>query len=194
MNSIATLIKFVDFTHKIRQVRRAIILEDEVNENDMEHSYQMALVAWFIIENNNLQLDKFKVIGMAMMHDIVEAYNGDISAFADPEKIKAHKAKEPAAIKDLKSDWPTFKSLAAFIDEYEECATKEAKFVYSLDKLLPTINNYLYEGKAWKAQNLNMSQIFEFKVGKIDKSLEINNYWQQMKTLLEQKPNLFVKK
>lgn len=188
------LLEFTEFTHRIREVKRAIILDDESHENDMEHSYQMALVAWFIIENDRLALDTNKAVGMAMVHDIVEAYNGDISAFADPEKVKAHKAAEKESAKRLKKDWPTFTSLHALIEEYEERESPEAKFVYALDKLVPTFNNYLYGGKAWRAQDLSLADITRFKTGKIDIDETVGEYWQQMKEILEENQEMFARK
>src|SRR5438270_4152305 len=106
MNDLSKLLDFVRFTHQIRNVRRAIILEDDIHENDMEHQYQTALVAWFIIENDNLPLDKFKCVGLAMVHDIAEIYAGDIIFFASKKDHEAQDKREQEAVKKLQKQWP----------------------------------------------------------------------------------------
>lgn len=191
MTDIIELIEFIRFTHLIRNVRRAMVFEDQVHENDEEHQYQLALVCWFLLDNDKLSLDKYRVIGMAMVHDVIEVHAGDTIAFASKDVISGQAEKERAAIDKLKAQWPTFISLHALIDEYEKCASHEAKFVYSMDKLLPIINNYLYEGKAWKEHQVSFEKMKSIKVGKIDKSSEVNEYYEQLLRKLEAKPDLF---
>src|SRR5579862_6311681 len=159
MTDINNLIEFVRFTHLIRNVRRAMIFEDEVNENDEEHQYQLALVCWFVVDNDNLSLDRYKVMGMAMVHDVLEVHAGDTVAFAAKDIISEQAHKEQLAVDKLRAEWPTFTSLHDLIHEYEQCVSHEAKFVYSMDKLLPIINNYLYEGKAWKEHQVSFEKM-----------------------------------
>lgn len=189
--SLGALVDFVKFTHEIRNIRRAIILEEGVHENDTEHQYQTALVAWFIIETDNLKLDKFKCVGLAMLHDTAEARAGDITVYGSAEEKTAQKKREKEAVENFKKEWPNFKSLHELIHEYEERSTPEAKFVYALDKLIPVINNYLYKGKAWKQQKVTIEQERAVKKGKVDIDPTINEYFKRIQELLEQKPELY---
>jgi putative hydrolase of HD superfamily len=191
MSSLDQLIDFVKFTHEIRNVRRAMIFEDARHENDAEHGYQLALVAWFLVDNDNLNLNKYKAIGLAIVHDIAEAYAGDTTAFANAKDRAEQARREKRAIEKLKESWPTFTSLHDLIEEYEVGITTEAKFVSALDKLLPMINNYIFEGKAWKEQGITLNRVKEIKLGKIDISPEINEYYKDILKILEQKPELF---
>lgn len=192
MKDLEQLLDFVRFTHEIRKIERAILLENyERSENDMEHGYQLALVAWFLIEKDNLKLDKFKVIGMALLHDVVEVYAGDIPSFA-PEYNHPAKAKnEKKAAAKLRKQWPSFTSLHGMIHEYEQRKTPEARFVYALDKLIPVINNYIYDGRTWKQEELDLKWLKASKVGKVDISAEINGYYKQLLKILEKQPELF---
>ena len=192
MDKIYKLVEFVKFTHEIRNIKRAILLESNENyENDSEHMYQLALVAWYLIENDDLKLDKYRCVGMAMVHDIVEVHAGDIPAYA-PEYNHPSKAEneKKAAIK-LSQQWPNFTSLHELINEYEVNKTPESHFVYALDKLIPIINNYVYDGRTWKEVGLDLEWVKKSKVGKIDMSPEINRYYHQLLKVLEQKPELF---
>ena len=160
-------------------------------ENDEEHMYQLALVAWFLIENDNLKLDKHKVVNMALVHDIVEVYAGDIPTYA-PEHSHPNKAEnEKLAAERIKKEWPGFKSLHILIEEYEKRDTDEAKFVYALDKMMPVINNYIYGGRVWKSVGLDLNWLKTSKAGKVDISPDVNKYYRQMLRLLQKHPELF---
>lgn len=189
---IEQLIGFVNFTHKIREVERAVLLGSlNRHENDAEHCYQLALVAWFLVETHQLNLDKSKVVGLAMVHDVVEAYAGDMTAFAPPDQRALHAEREKQAAETLQTEWPAFTSLHELIAEYEARQTDEALFVYALDKLLPIINNYLNDGLAWKQQGVTLEHMKAIKTGKIDKSDLVKEYYVLLLDLLEQKPDLF---
>lgn len=182
------LLEFVRFTHQIRNVRRAVLLETESrNENDAEHMYQMALTAWYLIDKHNLKLDKYQCIGMALVHDIVEAYAGDTTAFASAEERAVHEQREKEAIAKLKTTWPEFESLHKLIEEYEEHKTPEGKFMYALDKFMPIVNNYLYGGKVWKKEGRTFDHMKKIKEGKIELSPEINEYYLKLQEILTEK-------
>lgn len=188
------LLDFVRFTHEVRSIKRKILFEDyERFENDEEHMYQLALTAWFLIENDKLKLDKFKCIGMALAHDITEVYSGDTPTHAPPEERAAHEKREKRASGQLKQQWPTLVSMHELVDEYLRRETPEAKFIYALDKTLPVFNLYLYEGRSWKQQNISLTAVKSVKAGKVDISPEVGKYFEGIMKLVEQRPELFGK-
>ncbi|MBI1952351.1 HD domain-containing protein, partial [Candidatus Saccharibacteria bacterium] len=186
------LLDFARFTHEIRKVERMILLEGEDHyENDAEHSYQMAIIALFIIDSNGLKLDRYKCMAMAIAHDVIEVYAGDTLVFAPQKDLDAKTLREKKAIEKLKTNWPNIPSLHSLIKEYETRQSPEAKFVYALDKLMPEINNYLYEGRIWRQLGVNLGQVKKIKQGKIDIDTTIKDYHQQLLRIIEQKPELF---
>jgi putative hydrolase of HD superfamily len=192
VTDIDNLLDFVKFTHEVRGVKRAVLLEsDRRKENDSEHMYQLAMTAWYLMEKDNLKLDRTKVICMALVHDAVEAYAGDVPTFSPkhghPDKAK----KEKEAAEQLKREYPEFKSLHSMIEEYELRQSPESKFVYALDKLMPMMNNYIYGGRIWRKIGLSLSWLKSSKAGKIDVSPEVFEYYQQMLRLLDKHPELF---
>lgn len=192
MKEINNLIDFIKFTHEIRHVRRAVLLEtDSRQENDSEHMYQLALTAWYLIEKDGLKLDKYKAVGMSLVHDIVEAYTGDIPTYSPEHNHPSKAINERLAATRLTKEWPKFKSLHQLISEYEARKTPEAKFIYALDKLIPVMNNYIYGGKVWKKVGLDLDWLKGSKAGKIDVSPEVHSYYKQMLSLLEMHPELF---
>lgn len=187
------LINFIKLTHEVRGVKRAIILDNNTYENDAEHSYQLALTAWFIIKTQKLDLDLQKCMAMALVHDTVEIHAGDTQIFADKDAINSKADREAKAVKKLKLDWPNLEPMHELIEEYKSLKSPEAKFVYSLDKLIPTINNYLYGGKTWRKGGINLDRINSVKAGKVDRDKLIKAYNDELTKILKAHPELFGK-
>jgi putative hydrolase of HD superfamily len=186
------LIEFVKFTHKIRSVQRQMLFIDENrHENDAEHGYQMALVAWFLIDEDNLKLDKFKAAAMAMVHDVAEVYAGDIIFSASEGDLAEQAKREKEAIARLKKEWPSFKSMHELIAEYEGLKSEEAKFIYALDKFLPLVNHYLYDAKAYKKHGISFDDVVRTKTEKVKLSPEVYKYYEQIMKIFEQHPEFF---
>ena len=66
------------------------------NENDAEHAWHMAIMAYLLKEYANEPVDIAKVMLMCLIHDIVEIDAGDTYAY-DEEALKTQKAREDAA-------------------------------------------------------------------------------------------------
>ena len=65
-------------------------------ENDAEHAWHMAIMAYLLREYANEEVDITKVMLMCLIHDIVEIDAGDTYAY-DEEGRKTQKAREDAA-------------------------------------------------------------------------------------------------
>ncbi len=191
-SDLDSLLDFARFTHEVRNIERAILLEsDERKENDSEHGYQMALVAMYLIDKHKLKLDPFHCVGMALVHDIVEVYAGDTVPFAPKHVLDSQEEREKKATLRIKKQWPNFASLNELLKEYEEQETEESKFVYALDKFLPAVNNYLYEGRVWRKMGLDLNWVKKAKANKTEVSPVINKYYLELINALEKQPELF---
>lgn len=67
------------------------------------------------------------------------------------------------------------------ITEYEQKDTREALFVYALDKIMPMQLNLITKGKTWKSKNMNRSEVVSNKDEKTIVSAEINAIWQELR-------------
>ena len=112
------------------------------NENDAEHAWHMAIIAYLLREYANEEIDITKVMLMCLIHDIVEIEAGDTYAY-DAENLKTQKVREDAAKEKLYSLLPEDQKqeLIALFDEFEEYQTPEAKFAHAMDNLQPLILN-----------------------------------------------------
>ena len=98
-------------------------------ENDAEHAWHMAIMAYMLKDYANEPVDIAKVMIMCLIHDIVEIDAGDTYAY-DTEGLKTQKAREDAAKERIFSLLPEDqkKELTALFDEFENYQTPESKF------------------------------------------------------------------
>ncbi len=159
------LIKQLDFIEEIDKAksifRQTQLFDGSRYENDVEHSWHLAVMALVLTEySNDQKTDISKVIKMVLIHDLVEIDAGD--TFLYDEKFKESKAeRETAAAKRIFGLLP--KELETDIktlwEEFEKCETKEAKFAVALDRLEPLMQNHKTKGHAWKKFAIKKSQV-----------------------------------
>ncbi len=184
---LAPLIKFVELLKKFQEVERVVRVPGQERwENDVEHCYQLALIAWYLVDKNNLSLNKDLVIQYALTHDLVEAYAGDTYVYSEDENEHAtKKQREEDAAKRLKQEFPEFPDLHTTIGNYEKRSDKESKFVYALDKIHPVLNIYIDGGRTWKERNITIQMLVDHKKDKVALSPEIEYYFNELVALLK---------
>ena len=131
------------------------------NENDAEHAWHMAIMAYLLREYANEKVDIAKVMLMCLIHDIVEIEAGDTYAY-DTEGKKSQKAREDAAKEKLYSLLPEDQKqeLTALFDEFEEYQTAEAKFAHAMDNLQPLLLNHSNNGGYWNEHQVSAQQVY----------------------------------
>ena len=130
-------------------------------ENDAEHAWHMAIMAYLLREYANEEVDIAKVMLMCLIHDIVEIDAGDTYAY-DEENLKTQKAREDAAKDRIFSILPQDQKeeLTALFDEFEAYETAEPKYARSLDNLQPLMLNDSNDGGDWVEHGVRAEQIY----------------------------------
>lgn len=130
-------------------------------ENDAEHAWHMAVMAYILQEYSNEKIDIAKVMIMCLIHDIVEIDAGDTYAYDENAK-KTQKNREEIAKQRIFSILPENQKedLMMIFDEFEKSETPEAKFVRAMDNLQPLILNNSNNGDDWKVHNVTSRQIY----------------------------------
>ena len=130
-------------------------------ENDAEHAWHMAIMAYLLKEYSNEPIDVAKVMIMCLIHDVVEIDAGDTYAY-DAEGLKTQKAREEAAKERIYSLLPDDQKqdLQALFDEFEERKTPEAKFARALDNLQPLLLNNSNDGGDWREHQVTEAQVY----------------------------------
>ena len=129
------------------------------NENDAEHAWHMAIMAYLLREYSNEPVDITRVMLMCLIHDVVEIDAGDTYAY-DAEGLKTQKARE--AKERIYSLLPEDqkKELAAIFDEFEESKTPESKFAHAMDNLQPLMLNNSNDGGDWREHGVSAKQVY----------------------------------
>lgn len=132
------------------------------NENDAEHAWHMAIMAYLLQEYSNEKIDVARVMLMCLIHDVVEIDAGDTYAY-DAEGLKTQKAREEAAKERLYSMLP--EDQKADLDDnfrtaVRERKTPEAEVCQSTDNLQPLILNSSNDGGDWKNHDVTAKQVY----------------------------------
>lgn len=146
-------------------------------ENDAEHAWHMALMAYLLKEYANEPIDISRVMIMCLIHDVVEIDAGDTYAY-DAQGQQTKKAREEAAKERIYSLLPKDQKteMQALFDEFEENETPEAKFAHAMDNLQPLLLHYSNDGCDWRERGIKEEQVY----GRQSKTAEGSEYLFQL--------------
>ncbi|NLZ71195.1 MAG: HD domain-containing protein [Clostridiaceae bacterium] len=148
---------------KAKNIFRQTHLSDKGRkENDAEHSWHMAIMAYVLKEYSNEEIDILKVILMCLIHDIVEILAGDTYAY-DEENIKTQEKRENSAKEEIFSLLPENQrnEFISLFDEFNEGKTAEAKFAKTMDNLQPVMLNDSNDGMDWIEHAIHKDQVLQ---------------------------------
>ena len=152
-------------------------------ENDAEHSWHMAIMAYLLKEYANEDVDIAKVMLMCLIHDIVEIDAGDTYAY--DEKGKENQAeREEKAAKRIFNMLPgdQAEKMIALWHEFDAQKTPEAKFARCMDNIQPMMLNDASNGLAWEENQVKISQILKRNERTAEGSKVL---WDYMKHILQ---------
>lgn len=183
---LSRLLAFTQLTHAFQRVERVVyVAGTDRQENDLEHSGQLALVAWYLADAHHLSLDRQKLFQYALAHDLVEVYAGDTFFYLeDPQAQERKHQNEERAAQQLKQTLPEHPELHTAIEHYEQRIDAEARFIYALDKILPVLNITLDGGRTWRDNHISLEMI-RTKREKIVLYPDLLPLWDELITQLE---------
>lgn len=141
------LLDILSVTERLKDAVRHCYTSGGRRESVAEHSWMMTVMAFFM-RDEFPDADMDKVMEMCVIHDLGEAFTGDIPTF---EKTKEDEKRE----EDLLSDWiKTLPSgyaekMQLLYEEMEEQNTQEAKIYKAIDKLEALIQHNMSDLSTW---------------------------------------------
>jgi len=178
-------IQFIKEIDKLKRIfRQNVVIGTERNENDAEHSWHLAIMAILLSEYSaDSEIDVFKVVKMAIIHDLVEIDAGDTFCY-DEKGYEDKEEREQKAADRLFTILPIDQAqeILDLWREFEELNTAEARFAACLDRLQPLILNYNTNGHTWKKPGVTSG-----KVLKRNSLLEENapELWEYAREIIE---------
>ena len=152
---------FIMELDKIKKITRQTYLSDgSRKENDAEHSWHLALMAFVFADYANEKIDVLKTMKMVLLHDVIEIDAGDTYAY-DTEGNKTKRERELKAADRIFGLLPDAQRMEyrGLWDEFEAMKTAEAKFANMLEKVQPLLLNNASDGKSWVEHGVKESQV-----------------------------------
>lgn len=116
-------------------------------EDDVQHSYSLAILAPELRKKLYPHLDNNKVQGFANAHELLEIATGDVATFNLTKKqLEEKRRREEKAKKELLERLTLMPELKQNLEEYERRDTPEARFVRAVDKILPVAMDIVGQG------------------------------------------------
>ncbi|MFH1689510.1 MAG: HD family hydrolase [Candidatus Eisenbacteria bacterium] len=115
-------------------------------ESVAEHSYAVALIAMLLADRLDIDLDREKLLKIALIHDLPEHMLGDIHAPAT--RLLGEDVKEAAELRILERLFTGIASGVEYVGlwkEFAERSSVEGKLVRAIDKLEMFTQAYQYE-------------------------------------------------
>ncbi len=140
--------------------RQTYVLHEDRKENDAEHSWHLAILAFMLEEYAAEPIDTLKVIKMVLLHDVVEIDAGDTYLY-DEEGYKSKAEREEKAAQRIFGLLPDDQrdEYYALWREFEDDITYESRFASILDRMQPLLLNYTKGGIAWKEHGVHKEQV-----------------------------------
>lgn len=141
------LLAQLHLAERLKNTTRHCYTSSGRHESVAEHSWRLALMAYWISDEFP-DMDMDKVIRMCLIHDLGEAFTGDIPVFLKKKTDESHE-------EDLLLDWvsslpePFCEEMRALYDEMIERKTPEAKLYKALDGLEAVIAHNESDISTW---------------------------------------------
>lgn len=158
--NVQDLVALAALCLKFSRVERATRHEDGKRpETDSDHTVMLGVIACACAERVATSLDLGKIAQFATVHDLIEAYAGDVLSLGMSAEVRASKeARERAALERVRAEFRAVPWLAATIDAYETRTTPEARFVKILDKVMPKLTHLLNGGAALREHGFSFEK------------------------------------
>lgn len=149
------LLSALHLAEKLKDVRRHCTTSQGRPESVAEHSWRIALMAFFL-RDEFPEADMDKVIRMCLIHDLGECFTGDIPVF---RKTAADEAREDALLDEWVASLPApyAGEMRALYAEMNALQTTEAKIYKALDKLEAIIQHNESPISTWEPHEYDLN-------------------------------------
>ena len=138
---------YVEFNHLKQLYRQGWLkrgLPKEQCESVAEHILGVAMLSWMITERYFPALNQEKILKMALIHDLGEAYAGDIIP-GDGVTPGEKRRRERDGVRKILGRLANGQPYIDLWEEYETGRTDEARLIHQIDRLEMALQALVYE-------------------------------------------------
>ena len=173
----AELLEILSVAEKLKCTTRHCYTSSGRHESVAEHSWRIALMAMLLTEEFP-RVDMNKVIRMCLIHDLGEAFTGDIPSFEkSDEDTRREKQLFHSWVQHLPGDAQG--EFTALLAEMDAMQTAEAKVYKALDKLEAVIQHNESDISTW----LPLEYDLQLHYGK--ENVQFSPYMQELKAQID---------
>jgi len=161
--SSSALSFITDICGRLKDIKRTGWVRSNIPlpESDADHMHRCAMCALLVTQPPDARddysglkgrfhpsnVDGYRVLRMALTHDLCESLAGDVTPFCDASAIAAKEDNERIAMRKISEvvGYPLGKDLFDLWEEYEAQETSEAMYCKDIDKFEMVVQAYEYE-------------------------------------------------
>ena len=152
------LLEALSVAERLKDATRHCYTRNGRHESVAEHSWMMTLMA-FLIRDEFPEADMDKVIRMCIIHDLGEAFTGDIPTFEKSEENE--NTEEDLLYKWLKTlPEPQRIEMTSLFEEMKKRETTEAKIYKAIDSLEALIQHNISELSTWIPMEYELNKTY----------------------------------
>jgi putative hydrolase of HD superfamily len=134
------VLEFLNKTARLKKILRYKEHEEILRESCSDHSWRLAFMSIILAKELNLDINMDRTVKMAIIHDIAESVNDDISALVlhnNESLVEKKRLKEERTMKEFESMLPetSSKELMGLWNEFNKGETPESLFIKALDRI-----------------------------------------------------------
>ncbi len=152
------LLEALSAAERLKDATRHCYTRNGRHESVAEHSWMMTLMAFFI-KDEFPEADMDKVIKMCIIHDLGEAFTGDIPTF---EKTEANERTEEKLLYEWVDTLPENirAEMTALYDEMAKRETVEAKIYKAIDGLEALVQHNISDISTWIPREYELNKTY----------------------------------
>ncbi len=172
------LLKITEVAGRLKDVTRHCYTPGGRKESVAEHTFRMTLMAYFV-KDEFPDADINKVIKMCLIHDLGEAFTGDIPSF---DKTKEDEIREETLLFDWVSTLPEPYSseMKALYVEMAKLETLEAKIYKAMDATEAVISHNESSLSMWSENEFALNLVYG------EDKTEFSEYLTKFRALLKE--------
>lgn len=173
-----TLLDILHIAEHLKDTTRHCYTSGGRHESVAEHSWRLCLFAW-LLRDEFPQLDMDKVLYMCLIHDLGEAFTGDIPSF---EKTAADSLNEDKTLFNWVSTLPEpyRTDMTALYKEMNALENGEAKLYKALDKLEAVIQHNESPLDTW------LPLEYELNLTYADENVAFSSYLTSLRAMIRE--------